>query len=121
MIRTLRTSVLAGAGALVVSCGVPLAAQWREPVYSIGQPPKWRQQAALQGAIYSASNQGDVTLSYGLYHTLTVPPSQALHPVLGLIGGTVEGYAGGGDASVARSAGVRAFLTSRMLATSAGA
>src|SRR2546423_11227666 len=115
MIRPLGTSVLAGA--LVAFCGVSLAAQSHDPVYSIGQPPKWRQQAALQGAVYSASNQGDVTLSYGLYHTLTLPPSQAFHPVLGLIGGTVEGYGGAGDADAARSAGIRAFLTSRMLAT----
>ena len=119
MIRTrqasavLATLAVIPAGALWAQTSVPPA-----PVFSIGQPPIWRQQLTAQGTAYSEGDRSGATLSYGVFHSLNKPPIQALDPVLGLIGGTLEGYgtiAGIGDA------GIRTMATSRLLATSVGA
>jgi len=119
MIRTLEASVLiatlaaVGAGALRAQSAAPPA-----PAFSIGQPPIWRQQLTAQGTAYTRGDRSGATFSYGVFHSITKPPIQALDPVLGLIGGTLEGYgtiAGLGDA------GVRVMATSRLLATSVGA
>ena len=89
------------------------------PAFSIGQPPIWRQQFTVQGGTaFSDRDLSGATFSYGLFHSLNKPPIQALDPLLGLIGGSVEGYGtvGGFD-----DVGVRAMATSRLLATSIGA
>src|SRR6185312_8686860 len=90
------------------------------PIFSIGQPPIWRQQLTAQGTAYSRGNHADdgATFSYGVFHSLNKPPIAALNPLLGLIGGTVEGY---GTIAGARDAGIRALATSRLLATGVGA
>ena len=117
MISTPKASALIGA--LVVGHAVPLRAQAASaPVFSVGQPPIWRQQITAQGTAYSQGDRAGATLSYGVFHSLNKPPIQALNPLLGLIGGTFEGYgtiAGLGDA------GLRAMATSRLFATSVGA
>ncbi|HEY2853436.1 MAG TPA: hypothetical protein VGJ18_11350 [Gemmatimonadaceae bacterium] len=88
------------------------------PVFSIGQPPIWRQQLTAQGTAYSQGSAGGATFSYGVFHSLNKPPLQPFNPLLGVIGGTVEGY--GTIAGIA-DAGLRAMATSRLLATSVGA
>ncbi len=119
MIRLLDASVLIAT--LVVFPDAAPRAQTSAPsapVFSIGQPPIWRQQITAQGTVYSQDDRSGATLSYGVFHSLNKPPIQALDPVLGLVGGTLEGYgtvAGIGDA------GMRAMATSRLLATSIGA
>jgi phosphatidylserine/phosphatidylglycerophosphate/cardiolipin synthase-like enzyme len=87
-------------------------------VFSIGQPPIWRQQLTVQGTAYAQDGRYGGTLSYGVFHSLNKPPITALNPLLGLIGGTVEGYASAGGAE---DAGIRAMATSRLFATSIGA
>ena len=114
MIRTLRAGVLIGT--LVVFHAGSSSAQG--PVFSIGQPPIWRQQLTAQGTAYSQGDRAGATLSYGVFHSLNKPPIAALNPLLGLIGGTLEGY---GTIAGIRDAGVRAMATSRLLATSVGA
>ena len=119
MIRLLEASAVIAT--LVVLPARALRAQTSAPsapVFSSGQPPIWRQQVTAQGTAYSQDDRSGATVSYGVFHSLDKPPIQALDPVLGLIGGTLEGYgtiAGIGDA------GVRAMATSRLLATSVGA
>jgi phosphatidylserine/phosphatidylglycerophosphate/cardiolipin synthase-like enzyme len=89
------------------------------PVFSIGQPPIWRQQLTAQGGTaFTDGDRSGATFSYGVFHALNKPPIQALNPLLGLIGGTVEGY---GSVGGVEDAGVRAMATSRLLATSVGA
>jgi hypothetical protein len=87
-------------------------------VFSIGQPPIWRQQLSAQGTAYSQSGHYGGTLSYGVYHAFNKPPIAAFNPLLGVIGGTVEGY---GSVGGIEDIGLRAMATSRMLATSVGA
>jgi phosphatidylserine/phosphatidylglycerophosphate/cardiolipin synthase-like enzyme len=119
MIRTLQASAVIAtlavvpAGAIGAQTTAPPA-----PVFSIGQPPIWRQQLTAQGTAYSEGDRSGATLSYGVFHSLNKPPIQALDPVLGLIGGTFEGY---GTIGGIGDAGIRAMATSRMLATSVGA
>src|SRR6478609_3681550 len=123
-----------GAGALVVMLalldGSALRAQTADSaaasarpapapvVFSIGQPPIWRQQLTAQGTAYSQDGRYGGTFSYGVFHSLNKPPITALNPLLGLIGGTVEGY---GSVGGAKDAGLRAMATSRLFATSIGA
>jgi phosphatidylserine/phosphatidylglycerophosphate/cardiolipin synthase-like enzyme len=128
MTRTLNAGVLTWA--LVVFDAVALQAQIASaatspsaasppsPVFSIGQPPIWRQQLTAQGTVYSHGGQSGATFSYGIFHSLNKPPIQAFNPVLGVIGGTLEGY---GSIGGIEDAGVRAMATSRLLATSVGA
>ena len=126
MFRTLQTSALVLTLAVLDVVGLrgQTASSVQQPVpppvFSIGQPPIWRQQLTLQGPAYSRADQssGSATLSYGVFHSLNKPPIQAFNPVLGLIGGTLEGY---GTLSGIQDAGVRAMATSRLLATSIGA
>src|SRR6478672_3214664 len=115
-----------GAGALVVMLalldGSALRAQTADSaaasarpapapvVFSIGQPPIWRQQLSAQGTAYSESGHSGATFSYGVFHSFNKPPISAFNPVLGLIGGTLEGY--GSVGSVEPGAGLRAMATS---------
>ncbi|HEX7976957.1 MAG TPA: hypothetical protein VF461_00035 [Gemmatimonadaceae bacterium] len=87
-------------------------------VFSIGQPPIWRQQLTAQGTAYAQDGRYGGTFSYGVFHSINKPPITALNPLLGLIGGTVEGYA---SVRGAEDAGLRAMATSRLFATSVGA
>src|SRR5256714_12085187 len=132
MIRILNASVLIGTlaafdpGALGGQSASPAPSNSPQlpsppaPVFSIGQPPIWRQQLTAQETAYSQgdrSGQG-ATFSYGVFHSLNKPPIQALNPLLGIIGGTFEGY---GTIAGIEDAGVRAMATSRLFATSVGA
>ena len=87
-------------------------------VFSIGQPPIWRQQLSVQGTAYTQSGRYGGTFSYGVFHSFNKPPIAAFNPLLGVIGGTVEGY---GTVGGIEDAGFRAMATSRLLATSIGA
>jgi phosphatidylserine/phosphatidylglycerophosphate/cardiolipin synthase-like enzyme len=87
-------------------------------VFSIGQPPIWRQQFSAQGTAYTRDGRYGGTFSYGVFHALNKPPITAFNPLLGVIGGTVEAY---GSVAGVEDAGLRAMATSRMLATSVGA
>src|SRR6185503_4815352 len=117
MTWTFHTSALLGTLALFPA--FPIAAQSAPPsVFSIGQPPIWRQHIALQGTAYRSSDATNATLTYGLFHSFNKPPSNAFNPVLGVVGATVEGY---GSVGPLGDAGVRALVTSRILATSVGA
>jgi hypothetical protein len=87
-------------------------------VFSIGQPPIWRQQLSAQGTAYVRSGRHGATFSYGAFCSFNKPPVTALNRVLGVLGGTVEGYVSvGGNEDV----GLRAMATSRLFATSVGA
>ena len=88
------------------------------PVFSIGQPPIWRQQISAQGTAVAQDGRFGGTFSYGVFHAFNKPPIQAFNPLLGVIGGTLEGY---GSAGGADDAGIRMMATSRLLATSVGA
>jgi hypothetical protein len=130
MIRTLNASVLIAA--LASASAGTLGAQTPNqeisnptqsalppvPVFSIGQPPIWRQQISLQGTALSHGDRSGATVTYGLFHSLNKPPIQAFNPLLGIIGGTVEGY---GTITGIGDVGLRAMATSRLLATSVGA
>ncbi len=87
-------------------------------VFSIGQPPIWRQQLSAQGTAFTQGGHYGGTFSYGVFRSFSKPPIAALNPLLGLIGGTVEGY---GSVSGLEDAGIRAMATSRLFATSVGA
>jgi hypothetical protein len=130
MMRTLNASVLVGtlaafhAGVLKGQASTPAPSNSPQsaappaPVFSIGQPPIWRQQISAQGTAYTHRGGSGATLSYGVFHALNKPPSDGFNPVLGIIGGTVEGY---GSLAGVEDAGIRAMATSRLLATSIGA
>jgi hypothetical protein len=130
MIRTLSASVLVGTlvafdaftlGAQTVSPVPSNSTQFPPPpapVFSIGQPPIWRQQISVQATAYTQEGGSGSTFSYGVFHSLNKPPADAFNPLLGIIGGTLEGY---GSLGAIGDAGVRAMATSRMLATSVGA
>jgi phosphatidylserine/phosphatidylglycerophosphate/cardiolipin synthase-like enzyme len=113
MIRSFTVGTL---GVLALLAVGELAAQ--EPVFSIGQPPIWRQQFTAQGTAQTQGGRYGATFSYGVFHSFNKPPIAAFNPVLGLLGGTVEGY---GSIGGAEDAGLRAMVTSRMFATSLGA
>lgn len=87
-------------------------------VFSIGQPPIWRQQLSAQGTAYTRDSRYGATFSYGTFHSFNRPPTIAFNPLLGLIGGTVEGY---GSVGGSEDVGIRAMATSRLFATSVGA
>ncbi|HEX4684974.1 MAG TPA: hypothetical protein VH277_19800, partial [Gemmatimonadaceae bacterium] len=87
-------------------------------VFSIGQPPIWRQQLSAQATAYTDGGRSGATFSYGVFHAFNKPPISAFNPLLGVIGGTVEGY---GSIGGAEDDGIRAMATSRLLATSVGA
>src|SRR3954470_12720072 len=87
-------------------------------VFSIGQPPIWRQQLSAQGTAYTQGGRYSATFSYGAFHAFNKPPITAFNPLLGVVGGTVEGY---GSVGGIGDAGLRAMATSRLLATSVGA
>jgi len=87
------------------------------PVFSIGQPPIWRQQISAQATAYTQGSRSGATFSYGVFHAFNKPPIEAFNPLLGLIGGTLEGY---GTIGGIGDEGVRAMATSRLLATSVG-
>jgi phosphatidylserine/phosphatidylglycerophosphate/cardiolipin synthase-like enzyme len=117
MIRSFRACVLTAA--LAPCLAPPLFAQSTPaPVFSVGQPPIWRQHVALQGTAYGSSGDEGATLTYGIFRAFSKPPSNAFNPVLGIVGATVEGY---GSIGRPGDAGIRTLLTSRMLATSVGA
>jgi phosphatidylserine/phosphatidylglycerophosphate/cardiolipin synthase-like enzyme len=94
------------------------AAESGSAVFSIGQPPIWQQQLSAQGTAYTQSGRYGATFGYGVFHAFNRPPITAFNPVLGLIGGTVEGY---GSIGGIEDAGFRAMATSRLFATSVGA
>jgi hypothetical protein len=87
-------------------------------VFSIGQPPIWRQQLSAQGTAVTRDGRAGATFSYGAFHSFNKPPITAFNPLLGVIGGTVEAY---GSIGGAEDAGLRAMATSRLFATSVGA
>jgi hypothetical protein len=117
MITPLRARVLAWTLAAVSA--LPLGAQSPQaPVFSIGQPPLWRHHVALQGTLLSRQDASGATLAYGVFRPISRPPSNAFNPVLGVVGMTFEGFGTLGEQD---GAGVRAMLTSQMLATSVGA
>jgi hypothetical protein len=87
-------------------------------VFSIGQPPIWRQQIAAQGTAYTEDGRYGATFTYGVFHSFNKPPTTAFNPLLGLLGGTVEGY---GSVGGTEDLGLRAMVTSRLFATSIGA
>jgi phosphatidylserine/phosphatidylglycerophosphate/cardiolipin synthase-like enzyme len=87
-------------------------------MFSIGQPPIWRQQLSAQGTAYTRDGRYGGTFSYGIYHAFNKPPIPEFNPLVGLIGGTVEGY---GSVAGMEDMGLRAMVTSRLLATSVGA
>ena len=87
-------------------------------VVSIGQPPLWRQQLSAQGTVYARGGRSGATFSYGVSRSFSKPPADAFNPLLGIIGGTFEGY---GSIAGSRDIGLRAMLNSRMLGTSVGA
>jgi len=119
MTRTLGASVLVATLAAIHGGAVSGQAPAPPvPVFSIGQPPIWRQQLTVQGTAFNQDDRYGATLSYGVFHSLNKPPIQALNPLLGLIGGTLEGY---GSIAGTQDAGIRAMATSRLLATSIGA
>ena len=116
MFLTLRRLALVG----FASGALPLSAQTdtsRIP-FSIGQPLTWRQQFSAEATAYTQGARAGATFSYGVYHAFNKPPIAALNPLLGVIGGTVEGY---GTIGGIGDAGVRAMATSRLFATSVGA
>src|SRR5262245_8578969 len=67
-------------------------------VFSIGQPLIWRQQLSAQGTAYSQTGRYGGTFSYGVFHALNKPPITAFNPLLGVVGGTLEGYGSVGGA-----------------------
>ena len=87
-------------------------------VFSIGQPPIWRQQLSAQGTAYTQDGSYGATFTYGVFRSFNKPPSTAFNPLLGVFGGTVEGY---GSVGGAEDIGLRAMATSRLFATSIGA
>ncbi len=86
-------------------------------VFSIGQPPIWRQQFSALGTAFSSDGHYGGTFSYGVFHSFNKPPITYFNPLLGVIGATVEGY---GSVGGVQDAGLRAMATSRLLATSIG-
>ena len=118
MICKLEAIVLIGMLAVLDAGSARAQTAGSAPVFSIGQPPIWRQQLTAQGTAYSQGDRTGATLGYGVFHSLNKPPIAALNPLLGLIGGTLEGY---GTIGGIGDAGVRAMATSRLLATSVGA
>ena len=116
MFLTLRRLALVGIGA----GALPLSAQTDSSAlpFSIGQPLIWRQQFSVEATAYAQGVRAGTTLSYGVYQAFNKPPIAALNPLLGVIGGTLEGY---GTVGGLRDAGVRAMATSRLFATSVGA
>ena len=118
MIPASRAAVLAAA--VVLAYAPALSAQGApapdgpiSPIFSTGQPPRWHQQISAQGTVRARA----ATLSYGVFRAFSKPPTPAFNPVLGVIGGTVEGYA---TIGAGRDAGLRAMATSRLFATSVG-
>lgn len=120
---------MAGAAGLALFAGAPLHGQVTDSsarradaltaaVFSIGQPPIWRQQFSAQATAFTQGDHAGATFTYGVFHALNKPPIAALNPLLGVIGGTLEGYEtiGGNE-----DAGLRAMATSRLFATSVGA
>jgi len=87
-------------------------------VFSIGQPPIWRQQLSAQATANGEGDRSGATFSYGVFHSFNKAPAQVFNPLLGLIGSTVEGY---GTIAGTEDLGFRAMATSRLLATSVGA
>lgn len=110
------------AGALIVVAARALTAQQADsairPVFSIGQPATWEQHFTALGTAFPRSDRSAVTVGYGVFRSFNRPPTAAFNPVLGLIGGTFEGYASVGGT---QGAGLRAMATSQLLATSIGA
>ena len=112
------TGALRGQAAPPALSNSPHFAPPPAPVFSIGQPPIWRQQLSAQGTAFSQAGGSGATFSYGVFHSLNKPPIQALNPLIGALGGTLEGYV---SIAGAEDAGVRAMATSRLFATSVGA
>src|SRR5690242_21710858 len=50
-------------------------------VFSIGQPPIWRQQLSAQGSLVTNDGRSGATLSYGVFHSFNKPPIAAFNPV----------------------------------------
>ena len=122
IIRRLACSVLIGTLIAIVAGslgGQTASAPPPAPVFSIGQPPIWRQQLTAQGTAYTDDDHWTIaTVSYGVYHALNMPPITEFNPLPGIIGGTFEGYATVGATG---AAGVRAMATSRLFASCVGA
>src|SRR4051812_6112908 len=116
--------------ALILLDGSPLRGQSADPaavtsrpgpppaVFSIGQPPIWRQQLSAQLTAFTQDSRSGATFTYGVFHSFNKPPIAAFNPLLGVIGGTAEAY---GTLGGLADAGLRAMATSRLLATSVGA
>jgi len=121
---SLLTVVLAGVEATALpaqsSDSAPAVSRPAPPptVVSIGQPPLWQQLLAVQGSVPTRGGRSGATFSYGVFRALSKPPADVFNPLLGIIGGTFEGY---GSIAGAGDIGLRAMATSRMLGTSVGA
>lgn len=81
-----------------------------QPVFSIGQPPIWEQDAALLVPARGSGDRGSAWLSYGLHHPI-------FNPVTGMIGWSTEAYAAIGG----RPFGVRLLAESKLFGLSGGA
>ncbi len=120
-VRVVVLALLAGSALPAQTADSAVASSRSGPpptVFSIGQPPIWRQQFSAQGTAFAQRGRSGATFSYGAFHSLNKPPIPAFNPLLGVVGGTVEGY---GSVGGLEDAGVRAMATSRLLATSVGA
>src|SRR5690242_18678271 len=73
-------------------------ARLQSTVFSIGQPPIWRQQLAAQATAFNQAGRFGATFSYGVFHSFNKPPITAFNPLIGLIGGTLEAYGSIGGA-----------------------
>src|SRR5690348_6565147 len=113
--RVTRATLLVSALALSVSAagaqeaapalGVP------QPVMSMGQPPRWQPYGAALAVGDRTRNGPAGSLLLGVHHPI-------MNPVVGLLGVSGEAYAiGGGGYS---GEGLRALVTSRLLALGAG-
>src|SRR5439155_6174455 len=92
MMRILNASVLIGTlaafdpGALGAQTASPAPSNSSQlpsppaPVFSIGQPPSWRQQLTAQGTAYSQGDRSGATFSYGVFHSLPRPHMRSRLP-----------------------------------------
>src|SRR5690349_6967916 len=128
MIRALTTGALVAVPALLDRSALraqnadsATASQHAGPppaVFSTGQPPIWRQQVSAQATAYTQDDRYGATFTYGIFRSFNKPPTTAFNPLIGLLGGTIEGYS---SSHGSEDIGLRAMATSRLLATSIGA
>jgi hypothetical protein len=104
-------------GVCAIACSRNSFAALRRPGFLHWPPPDLAPACRGTGYRKPKRQTAGATLSYGLFRPFSKPPSNVFNPVLGILGATVEGYGSVGELG---DAGVRAFLTSQMFATSVG-